>query len=89
MLTTVSYQGLADPVATHFITECDNTDTCPGCGAGYRVGMSACEYCRRPVQGLGLALLQQGEAIIPAGIEGWGLGTSEGFGYANGGGTRC
>ncbi len=24
--------------------------SCPGCGAGYKVGLSACEYCRRPVR---------------------------------------
>lgn len=34
----------------HIITACDDTDTCPGCGAGYRVGLSACEYCKTPVK---------------------------------------
>lgn len=44
-----SFQSLLDPEPTHIITACEDTDTCPGCGAGYRVGMSQCEYCRRPV----------------------------------------
>lgn len=35
----------------------------------------------------GLALLHRGEAVIPAGIEGWGLGRKEGDGYAIGGGS--
>lgn len=35
----------------------------------------------------GFALLQHGEAIIPAGIKGWGLGRKEGDGYAIGGGS--
>lgn len=92
---TVSFQLLEDAKATYVITECDDTDACPSCGAGYKVGLSACEFCRVPVgfhRGCdsvpksGFALLQRGEAVIPAGIEGWGLGRKEGDGYAIGGG---
>lgn len=69
----VSYQSISDAKPTHIITACEDTDTCPSCGAGYRVGLSACEYCRRPVRfatgGLVpkdmLAILHTGEAIIP------------------------
>ena len=70
-LLTIQHIGEAAP--RHIITACDDTDTCPGCGAGYKVGMSACEYCRRPVRlatgGLVpkdmLAIWHTGEAIIP------------------------
>lgn len=70
-LLTIHHIGEAAP--RHIITACDDTDTCPGCGAGYRVGLSACEYCRRPVRratgGLELrdmlALVHPGETIIP------------------------
>lgn len=70
----VSFQRLEDASATHIISSCEDTDTCPGCGAGYRAGMSACEYCRRPVRfhtgGMvpsdAIALIHIGEAIIPA-----------------------
>lgn len=48
-MQTLVIQHLCDPNPTHVIIECDDTDTCPGCGAGYKVGMSQCEYCRRPV----------------------------------------
>lgn len=78
-METVSYQRISDTKPTHIITACGDADTCPGCGAGYKVGLSACEYCRQPmrfhtgceyVPAAGIALLQRGEAIIPAGIEG-------------------
>lgn len=49
-METVSHQRISDANPTHIITACEETDTCPGCGAGYRVGLSACEYCRRPVR---------------------------------------
>lgn len=45
----VSYQAISDDKPTHIITACEDTDTCPGCGAGYQVGLSACEYCGRGV----------------------------------------
>lgn len=48
-METVSIQHISDDKPTHIITACEDTDTCPGCGAGYKVGMSQCEYCRRPV----------------------------------------
>ena len=51
-METVSVRFLESDVDMHIITACEDTDTCPGCGAGYRVGMSACEYCRRPVNSL-------------------------------------
>lgn len=69
----LTIQHLDDARPTHIVTACEDTDTCPGCGAGYRVGLSACEYCRRPVRfatggmvpkGM-LAYLHTGEAIIP------------------------
>lgn len=49
-METVSFQGIGDAKPMHIITACEDSDTCPGCGAGYRVGLSACEYCRRPVK---------------------------------------
>ena len=49
-METVSFQAIGDAVETQIITRCGDSDTCPGCGAGYRVGLSACEYCRRPVR---------------------------------------
>lgn len=72
-METVSVRFLESDVDMHIITACEDTDTCPGCGAGYKVGMSACEYCRRPVRlapgGLEprdmLAIVHTGEAIIP------------------------
>ena len=72
-METVSFQSISDAKPTHIITACEDTDTCPGCGAGYRVGMSQCEYCRRPVRlatgGLEprdmLAIVPPGETIIP------------------------
>ncbi|MCO5355076.1 hypothetical protein [Acidovorax kalamii] len=72
-METVSHQRISDANPTHIITACEDTDTCPGCGAGYKVGLSACEYCRRPVRlatgGLVskdmLAIMHTGEAIVP------------------------
>lgn len=49
-METVSFQRIGDRVATHIVTACEDADTCPGCGAGYKAGLSACEYCRRPVR---------------------------------------
>jgi hypothetical protein len=49
-METVSIQRLEEARPLHIITACEETDTCPGCGAGYKVGLSACEYCRRPVR---------------------------------------
>ena len=49
-METVSFQRISDAKPTHIITACEDHDTCPGCGAGYRVGLSACEYCRSPVR---------------------------------------
>ena len=49
-METVSIQHISDANPTHIITACSDTDTCPGCGAGYKVGMSQCEYCSRPVR---------------------------------------
>ena len=49
-MKTVSFQSISDAKPTEIITACDDTDTCPGCGAGYKVGMSQCEYCSRPVK---------------------------------------
>lgn len=48
-MKTVVYRFIGDASDTTIITECDETDTCPGCGAAYRVGLVACEYCRKPV----------------------------------------
>lgn len=45
----VSWQLLGDPSTRYVITECDDSDACPCCGAGYKVGLSACEYCKTPV----------------------------------------
>jgi hypothetical protein len=75
-LLTIQY--LQDAKPTHIITACDDTDTCQSCGAGYKVGLSACEYCRTPVRlhctaGPAeappvnrLALLPAGEFFMPA-----------------------
>ncbi len=72
-METVSFQRISDAKPTHIITACEDADTCPGCGAGYKVGLSACEYCRRPVRlatgGMVpkdvFAYVHTGEAIIP------------------------
>ena len=58
-LLTIHHIGEAAP--RHIIAACDDTDTCPGCGAGYKVGMSACEYCRKPVR---RAPRQQYRAVV-------------------------
>lgn len=50
-LLTIQHIGEAAP--RRIITACEDTDTCPSCGAGYRVGLSECEYCRVPVRGNG------------------------------------
>ena len=47
-LLTIQHIGEAAP--RHIITACDHDDTCPSCGAGYRVGLSECEYCRQAVK---------------------------------------
>ena len=49
-METVSVQFINEEQPFLVITHCDEKDTCPGCGAGYKVGMSQCEYCSRPVQ---------------------------------------
>lgn len=77
-METVSFQRISDDKPTHIITACEDADTCPGCGAGYKVGLSACEYCRRPVHlatgGLVpkdmLAIVHTGEAILPRAYKG-------------------
>lgn len=45
----LTIQHIAEAAPRHIISACEDTDTCPACGAGYKVGMSQCEYCRRPV----------------------------------------
>lgn len=72
-METLSVTFAGDPQTYRVITDCNESDTCPGCGAGYKVGLSACEYCRRPVHfstgGMMskdmLAIIHAGEAIIP------------------------
>lgn len=49
-METVSFQCISDARPTHIITACEDTDTCPSCGAGYRAGLSECEYCRQAVK---------------------------------------
>ena len=49
-METVSHQRISDDKPTHIITACEDTDTCPSCGAGYLVGLSECEYCGVPVK---------------------------------------
>lgn len=46
----VSIQYLSEEKPTWIIVECADGDACPSCGAGYKAGMSACAYCRSPVQ---------------------------------------
>ena len=77
-LLTIHHMGEAEP--RHIIAACDHDDTCPSCGAGYKVGMSACGYCRTPVArhwSVGaaevppidqFAVPQPGEFIIPASV---------------------
>lgn len=60
-METISLQRLEDAAPRHIITACEDTDTCPGCGAGYRVGLSECEYCRRPVK------VSMAEVVAPVG----------------------
>ena len=49
-METTTFQFAGDARAYHLITECEESDTCPGCGAGYMAGFIECEYCKRPVQ---------------------------------------
>jgi hypothetical protein len=71
-MESVSFQSIGEKRATHIITACDDTDTCPGCGAGYRVGLSACEYCRTPVRmaerSLPWGVEHGSELVIPASV---------------------
>lgn len=71
-METVSYQSISDAKPTHIITACEDTDTCPCCGAGYKVGLSACEYCRRPValegRGLPWGVAHGSEFVMPASV---------------------
>ena len=57
----LSIRFVGDSQTRHLITECNESDTCPGCGAGYMVGFTECEYCRTAIQwaadGSGQALL--------------------------------
>lgn len=46
----LSLRFAGDSQTRHLITECNESDTCPGCGAGYMAGFIECEYCHRPVQ---------------------------------------
>lgn len=48
-METLSVTFVGDPQTYHVITDCNESDTCPGCGAGYKAGFIECEYCRRPV----------------------------------------
>lgn len=72
-METLSVTFAGDPQTYHVITDCNESDTCPGCGAGYKAGFIECEYCRRPVRfatgGLApkdmLAIVHTGEAILP------------------------
>lgn len=52
-MQTLSIQQIGEAKPLHIIASCEDTDTCPGCGAGYRVGLSACEYCRSPISSAG------------------------------------
>ncbi len=49
-MEVLSIQFAGDARVYHLITECKESDTCPGCGASYKAGFSECEYCHRPVQ---------------------------------------
>ena len=49
-METLSVTFAGDPQTYHVITDCNESDTCPGCGAGYKAGFIECEYCHRPVQ---------------------------------------
>ena len=45
----LTLQHIAEAAPRYIISACEDTDTCPACGAGYRVGLSVCEFCKRPV----------------------------------------
>ena len=72
-METLSVTFAGDPQTYHVITDCNESDTCPGCGAGYKAGFIECEYCRRPVRratgGMEprdmLAIVHPGGTIIP------------------------
>ena len=49
-MQTLSIHHISEEKPRHIITECDDTDACKSCGAGYQVGMSQCEYCRQAVK---------------------------------------
>ena len=49
-METLSITFAGDPQTYHVITDCNESDTCPGCGAGYKAGFIECECCRRPVR---------------------------------------
>lgn len=77
-METLSVTFAGDPQTYHVITDCKESDACPGCGAGYKAGLIECEYCRRPVRlatgNLGpkdmLAIMHTGEAILPRAYKG-------------------
>jgi hypothetical protein len=48
-MEVLSIRFAGDSQTRHIITECQESDTCPGCGAGYMAGFIECEYCHRPV----------------------------------------
>lgn len=60
-METLSVTFAGDPQTYHVITDCNESDTCPGCGAGYKAGFIECEYCRRPVR---RATTQQYRAVV-------------------------
>lgn len=72
-METLSVTFAGDPQTYHVITDCNESDTRPGCGAGYKAGFIECGYCRRPVRLAtgGLmpkdmpAIVHTGEAILP------------------------
>lgn len=49
-METTSVQFAGDARTYHIITECSESDACPGCGAGYMAGFIECEYCKTPVK---------------------------------------
>lgn len=48
-MNVVGFQCIEDDQPTYVVLECGDGDCCPGCGAGYKVGFTRCEFCRRPV----------------------------------------
>lgn len=45
----IEYRFVGEDHPRYLIAECDEADTCLGCGAPYQTGPASCGHCLRPV----------------------------------------